>query len=214
MYIMLVVLIVLIVWAIFLKIKSGPNESPKSPYNRFKQKLELNEEDITAKLPDLPEIQKQGFRELVKICLPEGYHKNLIESINSLKDFSNDDYYMTSLNYLLEHLENTNIQLLTALDWKEEIEELRLSIILALDLNFDIDFDFIEAGLGSYPDSASISSKDVFLDYDKALRKYGLQIGFIDTQSDEYVIFIHRTKDKLLAEQAVKKIGYKYHEAR
>ncbi len=214
MYIMLAVLIVVIVWAIFLKIKSGPNKPPKNLYNRFNQKLELNEEDITAKLPDLPEIQKQGFIELVKICLPEGYHKNLIGSINFLKDFSNDDYYMTSLNYLLEHLENTDIQLLTALDWKEEVEELRLSIILALDLNFDIDFDFIEAGLGSYPDSANISSKGVFLDYDKALRKYGLQIGFIDTQSDEYVIFIHRTKDKLLAEQAVKKIGYKYHEAR
>ncbi len=216
MYIMVVVLTAMIIWAVFLKIKSLPGEQAKNTYNRFEEKMEFNqkEENAISKLPDLPEIQKQGFRELVKICLPEGYHKNLIESINSLKDFSNDDYYMTSLNYFLEHLENTNIELLTALDWKEEIEELRLRVVFALDLNFDIDFDFVEAGLNSYPDGATISSNGVFLDYDKALRKRGLQFGFIDTQSDEYVIFIHRIEDRLKAEEAVNKLAYKYHEAR
>ena len=54
----------------------------------------------------------------------------------------------------------------------------------------------------------------MFLDYDKALRKRGLQFGFIDTQSDEYVIFIHRIEDRLKAEEAVNKLAYKYHEAR
>lgn len=42
----------------------------------------------------------------------------------------------------------------------------------------------------------SISAPSVFADYDNALRRKGFQLGFIDVECDEYVIFVHRTADR------------------
>lgn len=52
----------------------------------------------------------------------------------------------------------------------------------------------------------------VFADYDNALRRKGFQLGFIDVECDEYVIFVHRTVDRDKAEDAVQRIGYRYKE--
>ena len=51
-----------------------------------------------------------------------------------------------------------------------------------------------------------------FADYDNALRRKGFQLGFIDVECDEYVIFVHRTVDRDKAEDAVQRIGYRYKE--
>lgn len=51
-----------------------------------------------------------------------------------------------------------------------------------------------------------------FADYDNALRRKGFQLGFIDVECDEYVIFVHRTADRDKAEDAVQRIGYRYRE--
>jgi len=63
-----------------------------------------------------------------------------------------------------------------------------------------------------YGNNVSVSFENVFKDFDQPLRKEGLQIGFIDTQSDEYVIFIHKIADRQKIEKSVQKIGYKYFE--
>ena len=63
-----------------------------------------------------------------------------------------------------------------------------------------------------YEENASVSFDNVFEDFDKLLRQKGLQMGFIDTQSDEYVIVLHKTTDKDKVENTIKEIGYDYYE--
>lgn len=206
---MLVIIIMVLIGAVWLKIhdKSVRQEDIDKELEQYARKQKKRIDD----LEDLPEIQKQGFRELVKLCLADKYHENANIFIDSLKDFNKDDYYLSSLNYVMEHFEDENIEYLIALDWKEAAEELQLRIVAALKSNFGI--DFVGPDMTGYLERTSIYDARVFRDFDEALQKQGFQITFIDTQSDEYVIFIHRTKDKLLAEQAVNKIGYKYFHA-
>lgn len=95
------------------------------------------------------------------------------------------------------------------LDWKQEVETLEWRIESALTKNF--------GGSANLPDfrtygNKSISAPSVFADYDNALRRKGFQLGFIDVECDEYVIFVHRTADRDKAEDAVHRIGYRYRE--
>lgn len=50
----------------------------------------------------------------------------------------------------------------------------------------------------------------VFVSYGDAFREFDFQFGFIDTESDEYAIFVHRAEDADAAREAVRKIGYSY----
>lgn len=63
-----------------------------------------------------------------------------------------------------------------------------------------------------YGADTSISSADVLNDYDDCLRTYGLQIGCIDTESDEYVLFVHKIEAIDCIDEAVQIIGFDYYE--
>jgi hypothetical protein len=82
-----------------------------------------------------------------------------------------------------------------------------LSLILKNNYNLTVNFP----KSGDYPGHTTVSADNVFKDYDKPLRVQGLQIGLINTHSDEYVIFIHKTNDKDRVEDAARKIGYDYY---
>jgi len=97
-----------------------------------------------------------------------------------------------------------------SLDWKQDLETLEWYIESALKNNFGL-----EANLPSedqFEDNISVSHDNVFEEYDKPLRDINFQMGFIDTNSDEYVILIHKTEDKEKVEKAVNKIEYPYFE--
>ncbi len=64
----------------------------------------------------------------------------------------------------------------------------------------------------NYGEKASVSYDNVFEDYDKPLRKKGLQIGFVDTQSDEYIIFIHSIEKEDIIENLINDLGYNYYD--
>ena len=44
----------------------------------------------------------------------------------------------------------------------------------------------------------------------KPLREKGLQMGFIDTESDEYIAVLHKVDDKEKVIKVVNNIGYAY----
>ena len=67
----------------------------------------------------------------MKICLKNNDQLN--EFFSNLKDFSNDDTdYFTTLNYVMDYLDRNKIHFIIGLDWKFGVEELSLSILIAV----------------------------------------------------------------------------------
>ena len=59
-----------------------------------------------------------------------------------------------------------------------------------------------------YGPRASVSFDNVFKDFDNAINAIGFQLSFIDTNSDQYVIVVHKIEDIEKANSAINKIGY------
>jgi len=95
------------------------------------------------------------------------------------------------------------------LDWKEDIPTLQWRLENAVRNNFGITINLPDPS-EKYGPNASVSSCNAFADYDNILHQQGLQMGFIDTESDEYVIIVHRMDDREEIKKAVNKTGYKY----
>jgi hypothetical protein len=167
-------------------------------------------ENIPEHYPLITEREKMGYITLVNLCLAPKTQKEVTHFFEQLKNYSQDDDYLTTLNYVLEYLDDKNLFFIMSLDWKQDIETLEWRIKNSLIENFNVFIDLPNPT--NYPTNATISYENVFLDYDNPLRVHDFQIGFIDTQSDEYVIFIHKVNDKERIKQAVHDIGYKYHE--
>lgn len=138
--------------------------------------------------------------------------KKLAPFFGTLKDYSDagpDWEYGSTLHCVMEYMEESHIFFLMGLDWKQDVETLEWRIESALTGNFGMSADLPD--FRTYGNK-SISAPSVFADYDNALRREGFQLGFIDVECDEYVIFVHRTADRDKAEDAVQRIGYRYKE--
>ena len=171
----------------------------------------ITEKEYQKKLltyPFISSIEKQGYVELTELCLSRENRNKLIAFFDGLKDFSQDRESITTLNYVMDYLDEHNIHFLMRLDWKASIEDLIWRLSGSLQDNYNISIDLPK--LENYPRQASISYNNVFQDFNKSLIQNSFQIGFIDTQSDEYIILVHKIEDKERVEMAVNKIGYKY----
>ena len=158
----------------------------------------------------ISEQEKSGYISLTKLCLAPNRQNDLISFFEKLRDYSQDEDYMTTLNYVMEYSDKQNLFFIMALDWKQDIETLEWRLANSLTNNFDLSIELPNPK--NYGERASVAFDNIFEDFDKPLRSNGLQMGFIDTQSDEYVIFVHKLEDKEKVESAVNKIGYKYYE--
>ena len=92
------------------------------------------------------------------------------------------------------------------LDWKQEITSLSHAVnhTLTEDFNQQIELPRQE----DYGLRASVSYDNVFKDFEEAINKNGFQLSFIDTNSDQYVVVIHKIEDRDKAKNAIRKIGY------
>ena len=166
---------------------------------------------IEENRPFLNEVQKNAYKELTELCINLNPKKNdVITFIGKLKNYDNDSEYYTTLNYTTDFLDNNNIPFILRLDWKAGIEDLEWVLKSSLKENYNLSIDLPNES--DYEENASVSFDNVFEDFDKLLRQKGLQMGFIDTQSDEYVIVLHKTTDKDKVENTIKEIGYDYYE--
>ncbi len=166
---------------------------------------------IEENRPFLNEVQKNAYKELTELCINLNPKKNdVITFIEKLKNYDNDSEYYTTLNYTTDFLDNNNIPFILRLDWKAGIEDLEWVLKSSLKENYNLSIDLPNES--DYEENASVSFDNVFEDFDKPLRQKGLQMGFIDTQSDEYVIVLHKTTDKDKVENTIKEIGYDYYE--
>jgi hypothetical protein len=155
--------------------------------------------------------QKNGYLKLIDFCIGDSKQPELIDFINNLSNYNGDENYVTTLNYVKDHLDRNGIHFIMALDWKQGIEDLVWRINSALMDNYNLTIELPNPA--KYGERASVSYKNVFKDFDNALRFQNFKIGFIDTNSDEYVIIVHKVKDENEIINAVGNIGYDYLDA-
>lgn len=179
------------------------------PSYALKSENVFDEEEFIASLPALNKKEKQSYIELTKLCCSPKVQKKLVPFFENVKDFSSDkDGYMTTLNYVMEFLEDNNCDFIVRLDWKEGVEELKLRIKDGLKNNHN----GLAIDLPEYDNNTTVSHDNIFESFNQCLQKHNLQLGFIDTESDEYVFVIHKISDKVKVEKLVNTIGYKYFE--
>lgn len=152
------------------------------------------------------DTQKEGFIELGEICLNESNRIEFVDFINTLKDYTNDEEYMTTLNYVIDELYQKKNYFIIHLDWKQEISSLTHGVDWTLRENFQQQIELPKQE--DYRERASVSYKNVFKDFDKAINEIGYQLSFIDTNSDEYIVVVHKTEDLEKVKNAILKIGY------
>ncbi len=152
--------------------------------------------------------QKQGYLELINLCVGDLHKGSLINFVNNLQDYNGNLEYGATLNYLINYLDKNNIYFIMALDWKQEIIDLVWRVDSSLKANFDIRANLPNPE--SYGHDKSISAKNVFKDFDKALGLHDIRLGFIDTNTDEYVILLFKLIDEDKVKNAIKRIGYNY----
>lgn len=154
--------------------------------------------------------EKEGYLELTQLCVSKLNQPKLFDFFENLRDFSKDEIHMSTLNVVMEYLDENNIHFIMSLDWKAAIEDIEWRLNASLQDNFNLSLELPKQG--SDEKKASVSFHHVFEDFDAILRKEGLQMGFINTESDEYVVIVHKVADKERVKQAVEKIGYAYAE--
>lgn len=188
-------------------VKPKPSHQLSSIHNltdkEYKRYVEENYPLISAQ-------EKNGYITLVKLCLSKTKHNALISFFEKLRDYSQDEDYMTTLNYVMEYSDKQSLFFIMALDWKQDIKTLEWRLKNSLNKNFGLSIELPNSN--NYDERASVSFDNIFEDFDKPLRQNGLQIGFIDTQSDEYVIIVHKVLDKEKVQNAIHEIGYSYYE--
>ena len=185
-------------------------------FDFFRKKKQDSKEKIQQVISDkvfgLPKVkldidtQRKGYLELGKICLKEANRAEYSKFINNLKDHTDDEEYMTTLNYVIDTLYQKGNYFIISLDWKQEITSLTHGVDYTLKENFNQQIELPKQE--DYGKRASVSYDNVFKDFDNAINKKGFQLSFIDTNSDEYVVIVHKIEDLEKAKIATRKIGY------
>ncbi len=182
----------------------------KAEEEREQQELERKRK-IEEMRPLLNEKQKSGYNELVELCVPNPDDKRkIIQFIETLKNYDEDEEYFSTLNYFLEFIEKADQNFIIRLDWKSEIEDFETLLKMSLKDNYDEVIKLPKHQ--SYKDNMTVSHFGVIEDYCKPLRLIGLQLGCIDTKSDEYILILHKKEDTKRLVEAVEEIGYTYRE--
>ncbi len=169
-------------------------------------KNETEEEiDLSTIKKDI-ETQRKGYVELGEICLSEKNHVAYFQFVGELEDHTDDENYMTTLNYVIDSLYQTGNYFIISLDWKQEVSSLTHGVNYNLKENFGQHLELPKQE--DYGPRASVSYDNVFKDFDKVLRSIGFQLSFIDTNSDAYIVVVHKVADLEKAKSAILKIGY------
>lgn len=172
------------------------------------EKNSFNTEDYISLLPELNKKEKQAYIDLTILCCPSKIQNKIIPFLEQLKDFSRDkEEYMSTLNYVIEYLDINNVFFIMSLDYKQDVETLAWVITTSLQNNFQ---HYVELPSINNYQNMSVSFDNVFEEFDEPLRSIEYQMGFIDTESDEYVIIIHKVHQKKEIEKLINIIGYNY----
>lgn len=108
-----------------------------------------------------------------------------------------------TLDLLINYTNDEHISFIIPLDWKAGIDDLDWHIKLILEQNFQV---FLSLNINTDND-ITISHDGAFKTFDDALKIYGYQLGFISTDSDEYLILLHLVSDRSAIKKSIDIIG-------
>lgn len=159
---------------------------------------------LETNYPALSYKAKESYQYLAQLCLPKNTRKNeVFEFINTLKNYDNDDDYLSTLNVFTDFLDDNDYHFIMSFDLNSETSNLAWRLNLALKENYNL---FL--ALPPYEKDISISCDSVITSFDEKLRENNLQLSIIDTESDEYVFLVHYINDIKPIKTAVEHIGY------
>ncbi len=182
----------------FKKKKEKPKDKDKVKDIEMSAQKSITKNDFEA--------QRRGYHELGQICLNESKQLEYSKFIASLTDYQDNEEYMTTLNYVIDCLNQKGNYFIICLDWKQEITSLTHGVNHTLCKNFNIQIELPQQN--DYGQRASVAYDNVLQDFDKAINKIGFQLSFIDTNTDQYIIVVHKIKDLEKAKGAIRRIGY------
>jgi len=155
----------------------------------------------------LTKDQKEGYHELILLCIKDDSRK---KEIHTFLENPESEYNEIILIDLIAFLEEHEYAFIMRMDWAAEVSDLISLLYKNLEKNYDLKIELPEPE--NYGSEATVAFDNVFEDYDKPLRENDLQLGFIDMESDEYIVLLHKVQDKERIEQAVSKIGFDYYD--
>lgn len=185
--------------------------------NNKQNDLELARIEVAAKqnkqfnLPPLSIAQKEGYQQLTALCLHNTMLKeDVFAFIATLKDYNLHEDFTSTLNVFMMYLEDCDINFIMRFDWKVDPEDVEWLLDAVVKENYPIGINL--PTLNDYKESTSHSAYSIFEYFDIHLRKQGLQLSLIDTQSDEYIVILHLVEAQEEIKKAIQKIGYDYAE--
>ncbi len=149
---------------------------------------------------DKAERRKNALLTVLDIILKDEEAKTIFK--NEAEKTKTDN--ILEIIYLLhEYSYEIKIPFIIYLDWKSTADELDEQLREILRLNYphvkqslpDMENDTVDM---------SVSGKIIFEAYNRVLKEDKLQLGFIETNSDDYMLFVHEEKDKETIESIIR----------
>ncbi len=172
--------------------------------NEYVTKIDIKNNDKNSR-----EKLFQAYSEFINLLVKDEYNKIILRNsikyviLNREKDKHDILYDLYDMSY------EEKIYFIVIIDWKEDIRELELQLYDVLNSNYpDIPVELPKASL--YGENLGVCDNGVFDDYSNALRKKFLQLGFIKTDGDEYVVIVHKIDELNLVENIVSRMGFEY----
>ncbi|MEO6523501.1 MAG: hypothetical protein ABIN91_17590 [Mucilaginibacter sp.] len=152
--------------------------------------------------------EKQGYMQLMREVVAPASQPVLEPFIQNLKTIDDTNEENTPLYSLAEFSDQHQIPFIMGLDYRSAIEDLEWRVTTALKHNYDSVIPL--PPVSQWPAKTSVSFDGVFKAYIDALKPHGFQMGFIDTQSDEYIIVVFKIAQQPNVASAIGMIGYNY----
>lgn len=196
----------------FFKIYSKYKKTISKPY-------EIPEETLEEETWINPnENSLSILSEFLNLCSENINIKNLIRKVSKgeieelLLSHNKEDlsynFYHTFWIFLNQTI-NTKKEIIVQLDSKFPLDEFKEVIIGLLKNNYSIEFDFLNNKYDTESELA-ITGTEIFRDFDNDLKKYNLKIGFIESDGDEYIMFLHKIDYTDRITSVLEKVNFKY----
>jgi len=160
-----------------------------------------------SKSKQLDKSKLEAFNRLGKLCLDENNLNEYKLICDNLKNYDGHWEYQTTMNYFLQKNYEASFSFIRSFDWKALTSELISFIRFALEENYGYIIDIDETIFNS---DSLISNKGVLTSIDNKMNAEGFAIGYLETESDEYVLFVHKFQDKELMKEIGKTIKHEY----
>lgn len=184
-------------------------------------KLKLSEpnpiQDIDEDIIQTREISDnefEKFRKLIELLTNQTKANNILERLKSntlvietSEELEPKEILFSILYEIIHDLANSDHEFMVQLDSSFPLDEFRLVVEgLLKNNNYQVELN------NSYdlPSDYGIAGTEVFRDFDKDLLRHQLKFGFIDSGSDEYIMFIHSVNNTNEIIEVIKNLGFEY----